>query len=1017
MAENEDLVPMKIKYEFFSENGEQKFSKEFEVKLSLDPDNFEENPITILNNCNFKTKEERIFYNMFDSEKEIFITKVDQLIDFKKNKKTIVMKNCTSFSKQIIEQLREEEARYKQGKNIDADESISSGSEITRMDTLSSMDEKKMNKIKLTIFNLKKNYLYVDMFAEEFISYEGIKYLISFLQLTSGNLRTYAIEALNKLLSFESSDDYIRKSKEIVDTLYDILMKSDTINCSLFTMNTLIRIISQGEEKTMYLIDVAENYAKKSVTQIFSQIVSLLSNSKDANIKAKTLLFINVLFNFCESGRLPKLILQFKEAGIYEALEKISKTKEKDFQENLTNFQIKTGKIISGSEHELKVYKNQVQEMKDKCREIEQKYENIIEKHLIYERYVKEILLFQEEINYSEKDKPYFDHLTPKQRFGKKEEEPQIKYDENGVFDFIKIIKSDVNDSSQKKIILFEKYYNTKVECKQLEKDIKDLEIKQKELIEEKVKNLESQIKNNSYKKEELKKQNQDLESKIKELEETISKGNFKKEEEKESQSSPKLPPQSEQNTSGGPVPPPPPPPPPPPGVPSPPGVPPPPGVPSPPGVPPPPGVPTPPGPPGVPVFGFARAPQPTKPKIKLKVKVKPLQWTRLLLLLETDPKRPDLVWNSIKEPKIDIDEITSLFAVKKKEEPIVLERKPTIIKKKFLDNKRSQEVGISIAKLPKVKDISKALITMDDKVLSEDNIDALLLIAITKEELDMYKSMGTEGVWEKNETFLIELNEIPNYKEKLKVWSLISKYEFIIPRLEETFEYMIPACKELRENKHFHLFLATILSLGNIMNAGTSKGQADGFSLDLLPKLVGLKDSIGNSILTFICSKAHKEDPSFEGFKNKFPQLEKAAGFSMNETKKKLDELNNMVNKVDKLLNDLNTQDEFIKKATNSLEGAKEKVKIFFKKEEKNKNFYHETIKFFGYKDKDKYYEENGLFFKMLLNFFKELDKNMPKLDVKRVLDYQNRVVGKKVDQNELMRGLMSHLRQKIQG
>ena len=123
------------------------------------------------------------------------------------------------------------------------------------------------------------------------------------------------------------------------------------------------------------------------------------------------------------------------------------------------------------------------------------------------------------------------------------------------------------------------------------------------------------------------------------------------------------------------------------------------------------------------------------------------------------------------------------------------------------------------------------------------------------------------------------------------------------------------------------------------------------------------------------------------------------------------------MVNTVDKLLNSLSTQDEFIKRATNSIEVAKEKVKNFQKKEEKNKKFYHETVTFFGYKDKDKYYDENGLFFKMLLEFFKEVDKNMPKLDVKRVLDYQNRVVGKKVDQNELMRGLMSQLKQKIQG
>ena len=52
-----------------------------------------------------------------------------------------------------------------------------------------------------------------------------------------------------------------------------------------------------------------------------------------------------------------------------------------------------------------------------------------------------------------------------------------------------------------------------------------------------------------------------------------------------------------------------------------------------------------------------------------------------------------------------------------------------------------------------------------------------------------------------------------------------------------------------------------------------------------------------------------------------------------------------------------------------------------------------------------------------MLLNFFKEVDKQMPKLDVKRVLDLQNRELGKKVDQSALMKNLMSQLKQKIHG
>ena len=52
-----------------------------------------------------------------------------------------------------------------------------------------------------------------------------------------------------------------------------------------------------------------------------------------------------------------------------------------------------------------------------------------------------------------------------------------------------------------------------------------------------------------------------------------------------------------------------------------------------------------------------------------------------------------------------------------------------------------------------------------------------------------------------------------------------------------------------------------------------------------------------------------------------------------------------------------------------------------------------------------------------MLLQFFKEIDNNMPKLDVKKVLDYQKLNMGKKVDQSALMKNLMSQLKRKVQG
>ena len=86
-------------------------------------------------------------------------------------------------------------------------------------------------------------------------------------------------------------------------------------------------------------------------------------------------------------------------------------------------------------------------------------------------------------------------------------------------------------------------------------------------------------------------------------------------------------------------------------------------------------------------------------------------------------------------------------------------------------------------------------------------------------------------------------------------------------------------------------------------------------------------------------------------------------------------------------------------------------------KKNEKNTQTYHKLLKYYGYKDSDDIFSKNEVFFKMLLNFFKEVTKAMPKLDVKRIISIQNRVVGKKVDQSALMNNLMSQLKQRVQG
>ena len=231
-----------------------------------------------------------------------------------------------------------------------------------------------------------------------------------------------------------------------------------------------------------------------------------------------------------------------------------------------------------------------------------------------------------------------------------------------------------------------------------------------------------------------------------------------------------------------------------------------------------------------------------------------------------------------------------------------------------------------------------------------------------------------------------------------------------------ESLKYMEDACEEIKSNKNFKLILSIILGLGNILNGGSNRGQADGFGMDLLKKLPGIKDNNGNSILTWICSKAIKMDYTFDGFKGKFPKLEKAAQFSTKETNQNLADLKKMSSQIEKFLKDL-PDDKFKEKSDQNLSSFKIKLEKFDETDAKNKEAYKKLIKYYGYKETDEICEKSEAFFKMLLDFFKEVDKSMPKLDVKKIISMQNRAIGKKVDQNVLMNNLMSQLKQKVQG
>ncbi|RXN08892.1 formin-2-like protein [Labeo rohita] len=294
-----------------------------------------------------------------------------------------------------------------------------------------------------------------------------------------------------------------------------------------------------------------------------------------------------------------------------------------------------------------------------------------------------------------------------------------------------------------------------------------------------------------------------------------------------------------------------PPPPPPPPGC-GPPPPPPPPGI----GLPPPPFGPPPPFM-GLVPFGMAQESIPLKTVIEPPRPMKPLYWTRIQLHAKKDAKSA-LVWEKVQEPSVDFDEFVELFAksaVKEKKKPI----SDTITKSKakqvvkLLSNKRSQAVGILMSSLHlDMKDIQNAILNMDCTVVDLETLQALYENRAQKEEMDQIekhiktsKDKENAKPLDKPEQFLLQLSEVPQFSERVFCILFQSTFTECVTSVQRKLETLLRVCTALQSSQAVLQVLGLVLAFGNIMNGGNrSRGQADGFTLDILPKLKDVKSS-----------------------------------------------------------------------------------------------------------------------------------------------------------------------------
>ncbi|KAM4770987.1 formin-2-like [Rhinophrynus dorsalis] len=260
---------------------------------------------------------------------------------------------------------------------------------------------------------------------------------------------------------------------------------------------------------------------------------------------------------------------------------------------------------------------------------------------------------------------------------------------------------------------------------------------------------------------------------------------------------------------------------------------------------------------------GNRKAPiEPTRP-------MKPLYWTRIELHGKRDSSIP-LVWEAVSEPKVDFHELENLFsktAVKERKKPIsdTITKTKTKQVVKLLSNKRSQAVGILMSSLHlDMKDIQHAVLKMDNSVVDLETLQALYenrAVSEEQEKIEKHvktsKNKDNSKPLDKPEQFLYELTTIPNFTERVFCILLHSTISENIGSIHRKLELLKKVCETLREDPAVLRVLGLVLAFGNYMNGGNrTRGQADGFALDILPKLKDVKSNDNSrNLLSYIVS------------------------------------------------------------------------------------------------------------------------------------------------------------------
>lgn len=352
---------------------------------------------------------------------------------------------------------------------------------------------------------------------------------------------------------------------------------------------------------------------------------------------------------------------------------------------------------------------------------------------------------------------------------------------------------------------------------------------------------------------------------------------------------------------------------------------------------------------------------RPKKKQLKPAVKMRGLAWSKI-----DDKKIDDTIWDkkiNDESVAIDVKELEALFCAVTPPKPEkeagaggagAKPAKAQVIT--LLDPRRSNNCSIMLSRFGKMpySDIAKAVKTLDESVLTAENVSAMKQFVPTSEEIEILKEYtGDKAQLGKAERYFLQIMTVPKLASRLSALHTKLSFQAKYESAKESLDVLVGAVKQIRDSKLLPRMMELVLAIGNYLNGGTFRGGAYGFKLDTLVKMGEVKGVDPKlTMMHYLAQTCENKEQYKELLEigKEFPSLQAACRESIPQCGTEVNKLKGEISSVGNILKSIeDPNDPFKKSMTNFFDGASAEVDAAQKAHAKLETDYKDLLKYFG--------------------------------------------------------------------